>query len=91
MSKIIAWIFSQTKVGKLLDGKKTIIGAALILASALLQALLVIAPMFPEQPWLGDVTQQLSSVLRQVQPILEDLGIATIGVGLAHKAVKNRN
>jgi NADH:ubiquinone oxidoreductase subunit 4 (subunit M) len=91
MSKIIAWIFSQTKVGKLLDGKKTIIGAVLILASALLQALLVIAPMFPEHIWLGDVTQQLSSVLRQVQPILEDLGIATIGVGLAHKAVKNRN
>lgn len=91
MSKIILWIFSHTKAGQYLDGKKTIIGAGLILASALLQALLVIAPMFPEQPWLGQVTDHLGSALRQVQPILEDLGIAAIGVGLAHKAVKNRN
>lgn len=90
MNRLIRWIFSQTKFGKMLDGKKTIIGAALIFASAILQALLAVAPMFPEYPWIASAAAQLDSGLRLVQPYLEDLGITFIGVGLAHKAAKNQ-
>lgn len=90
MSRLIRWIFSQTKIGQYLDGKKTIIGAVLVLASAILQALLTIAPMFPEQPWIAVFATELEKVLVQVQPLLSDLGIGLIGVGLAHKAVKNQ-
>lgn len=91
MNRLISWIFAQTKVGQYLNGKKTIIGAALILISALLQALLTIAPMFPEQPWINSFAVELDNVLRQVQPFLNDLGVGLIGVGLAHKAVKNQH
>jgi hypothetical protein len=90
MSRLIRWIFSQTKIGQYLDGKKTIIGAALVLASAILQALLAIAPMFPEQPWIATFAVELEKVLAQVQPFISDLGIGLIGVGLAHKAAKNQ-
>ena len=88
MSRIVRWIFSQTKIGQFLDGKKTIIGAVLIFASAILQALLAVAPLFPEQPWIAVTAAQLSEGIRTVQPYLEDAGITLIGVGLAHKAAK---
>ena len=88
MSRIVRWIFSQTKIGQFLDGKKTIIGAVLIFASAILQALLAVAPLFPDQPWIAVTAAQLSEGIRTVQPYLEDAGITLIGVGLAHKAAK---
>ena len=88
MSRIIRWVFSQTKIGKFLDGKKTIIGAILIFASAILQALLAVAPLFPDQPWIAVVAANLGEGIRTVQPYLEDAGITLIGVGLAHKAAK---
>jgi hypothetical protein len=90
MSRLIKWIFSQTKIGQYLDGKKTIIGATLVFASAILQALLTIAPMFPDQHWIGSFAVELEKALAQVQPFLNDLGIGLIGVGLAHKAAKNQ-
>lgn len=91
MSKIITWIFSQTKIGKFLDGKKTLIGAIMVFASAVLQALLAIAPMFPEYPVIATIAAQLGDAIRVVQPYLEDLGITFIGVGLAHKAAKSQS
>ena len=91
MSRRVRWIFSQTKIGQFLDGKKTIIGAVLIFASAILQALLAVAPLFPDQPWIAVTAAQLSEGIRTVQPYLEDAGITLIGVGLAHKAAKAQN
>jgi hypothetical protein len=90
MNRVIRWIFSQTKLGQFLNGKKTIIGAVLVFTSAVLEALLTIAPMFPEQPWLATTAAELQNVLKQVQPYLNDLGISLIGVGLMHKAAKNQ-
>lgn len=90
MKAIIRWIFSQTKLGQFLDGKKTIIGAALVFASAILQALFTIAPMLPEYPWIATFAVSLEQALKQIQPFLEDVGIGLIGVGLAHKAAKNQ-
>ena len=91
MSRLVRWVFSQTKIGKFLDGKKTIIGAVLIFVSAILEALLVVAPMFPEYPWLATLATQLEEAIRVTRPYLEDLGITFIGVGLAHKAAKRQS
>jgi hypothetical protein len=88
MKAIIRWIFSQTKLGQFLDGKKTIIGAALVFTSKVLEALVAIAPILPDQTWIPAFAAQLEQVLKQVSPFLEDVGVGFIGAGLAGKWAK---
>lgn len=88
MNKIILYIFSKTKLGKVLDGKKTILGAAFVLLSALLQAAEQIAPMFPNVPWVAQAAEQLGHILKAAEPYLNDLGLGLISVGLLHKNAK---
>lgn len=90
MNKIVMWIFSKTKVGQLLDGKKTVIGAGMILLSALIQAAEQIAPLFPGVPWISQAAEQMGHILKAVEPYLNDLGLGLISVGLVHKRAKAR-
>lgn len=90
MNRVIIWLFSQTKFGKLLDGKKTVIGAACILLSHILTAFEVIAPMFPQEAWLQSLSVSLKGVCQQVAHLLEQVGLGAIGVGLVHKAAKSK-
>ncbi|NBT57463.1 hypothetical protein EBT16_01650 [bacterium] len=88
MNKLILYIFSKTSFGKLLDGKKTVIGAVFVILAAALQALEQIAPMFPTVPWLQSAAVGLSGLLKGVEPILETLGVGFLSVGVLHKSVK---
>jgi hypothetical protein len=88
MNKIMLYIFSKTALGRMVDGKKTIIGAVLIIMSAALQALEKIAPMFPQYPVIKDASEGLSGVFKAIEPMLENLGLGFLTAGIAHKSVK---
>lgn len=88
MRKILLYLFSFTSVGKYLDGKKTVVGAAMILVSAIVSALGQVAPLFPEVVWLAQVAATSADFLAQANELLRELGLGLITVGLAHKAAK---
>lgn len=64
MNSIIMYIFSKTRIGRLLDGKKTIIGAVLIILVGAVEALEKIAPMFPNSPWIKDASTGILTTIR---------------------------
>jgi len=88
MRKILLYIFSQTKLGKLLDGKKTYLGAVFVLLSALLQAFENLAPLFPDIPWFVQAAQQTHGALSELAVFLNDLGLGFLTVGVLHKTAK---
>lgn len=91
MNNILMYFFSKTSVGKLIDGKKTVIGAILVILVAALQALEQIAPMFPASPWLKDAAKGLSDALKAIEPILENLGLGLLTLGVLHKNAKTKS
>lgn len=88
MRKILLYLFSYTSFGKYLDGKKTIIGAGMILLSASVSAIAQIAPLFPEVAWLSQLAAGSADFLGRANELLKDAGLGLITVGLAHKAAK---
>lgn len=88
INKIVMFIFSKTQVGKMLDGKKTIIGAVLVVLAAALEALKQLAPMFPQAPFLAEASSSLQALLGAVQPYLAELGVGFVAVGAVHKVAK---
>ena len=88
MNRILVYLFSQTSFGRFVDGKKTVIGALLIIVAAGLQALEQIAPMFPQYPWLADASKGLKDAIKAAEPILETLGLGFLTVGVLHKGAK---
>jgi hypothetical protein len=88
MNRILVYIFSKTSFGKFIDGKKTVIGAVLVIVAAALQALEQIAPMFPQYPWIADATKGLREAVKASEPILETLGLGFLTVGVLHKGAK---
>jgi hypothetical protein len=90
MNKILMYIFSYTKIGKLLDGKKTVIGAVFIFLVSLLHGLEQIAPLFPEVAPLASVTGAIRTALEAIEPYLQDMGIGLITAGLLHKVAKKK-
>jgi hypothetical protein len=91
MSSIFMYIFSKTRIGKLIDGKKTIIGAVLVIVVAALHALEQLAPMFPNAPWIGEASKGIIEALRTAEPVLETLGLSFLTVGVLHKSVKAKS
>lgn len=89
MRKILLYLFSKTSFGQYLDGKKTIIGAALILLSAFVSALSQIAPLFPDLVWLAQLTASSAELLAKATELLKDVGLGFVTIGLAHKAAKS--
>lgn len=88
MNRILIYIFSKTSFGKFVDGKKTVIGALLIIVAAGLQALEQIAPMFPQYPWIAEVSKATREAIKTAEPILETLGLGFLTVGVLHKGAK---
>jgi hypothetical protein len=88
MNRILVYLFSKTSFGRFVDGKKTVIGALLIIVAAALQALEQIAPMFPQYPWLADASRGLRDAIKAAEPILETLGLGFLTVGVLHKGAK---
>lgn len=88
MNRILVYIFSKTSFGKFLDGKKTVIGALLVIVAAALQALEQIAPMFPQYPWIKDASEGLRQAVKAAEPVLETLGVGFLTIGVLHKSAK---
>lgn len=88
MNRILVYIFSKTSIGRFVDGKKTVIGALLIIVAAGLQALEQIAPMFPQYPWIADTSRGLREAIKSSEPILETLGLGFLTIGVLHKGAK---
>lgn len=88
MNSILMYLFSKTRIGRLLDGKKTVIGAVLVIVLSALHALEQLAPMFPNQPWLKDSIGAILSGLKAIEPLLETLGLSFLTVGVLHKGAK---
>ena len=88
MNRILVYLFSQTSFGRFVDGKKTVIGALLIIVAAGLQALEQIAPMFPQYTWIADASRGLREAIKAAEPILETLGLGFLTVGVLHKGAK---
>lgn len=91
MNSILMYLFSKTSIGKLLDGKKTVIGALLVIVVSALHALEQLAPMFPNQPWVKDAAAAILSGLKVAEPFLETLGLSFLTVGVLHKGAKAKN
>lgn len=88
MNSILMYIFSKTRIGRLLDGKKTVIGALLIIVVGAVEALEKLAPMFPDSPWIKDAATGILATLQASEPFLEALGLGFLTVGVVHKSVK---
>lgn len=91
MNSILMYLFSKTKIGQILDGKKTIIGALLVIVVSALHALEQLAPMFPNQLWLKDAIAAILNGLKVAEPLLETLGLSFLTVGVLHKGAKAKN
>jgi hypothetical protein len=88
MGTIIHTLLSRTPIIKLLDGKKTLIGASLLVALKLIELMDQLAPLFPQYPVLADASKSLAQFLDGAKSALDYLGYGFIYVGLLHKAVK---
>lgn len=91
MNKLLLYIFSYTKVGKMLDGKKTLIGAVFVILSAALQMFQELAPMFPDFVWLQQAAQQTSGLINVLAKALDEIGLGFLAVGVMHKTAKASN
>lgn len=89
-TKIFNYIFSKTPLGKLVDGNKTIIGFAVLVLRYLIAILSVAASLFPQFPVLVVIHTSLAAFDAAMGPYLEDFGISVMAIGVAHKAVKEK-
>lgn len=88
MGTLINFIFSKTPIFKVLDGKKTVIGAVFVIAAAALQALESLAALFPEYAWLADAAKATKDGLEGIAKALESVGLGFLTLGVVHKGVK---
>ena len=87
-ARLLNFILSYTKLGAFLDGHKTVVGGVLLLAAKLLEGLQVVAPMFPNAPYLGQAEDGLREALNVVISTLDTLGYSFLSIGIARKYVK---
>jgi hypothetical protein len=90
MNKILMFLFSKTRLGRIVDGKKTVIGAVFIIAAAALQALENLAPLFPNAPWLSEAISSTRGVVEGMDKLLEAAGLGFLTLGILHKTAKKR-
>lgn len=88
MLAIWNFIFRRLPVVRLLDGKKTTIGAALTIAAGVMDILAKLAVMFPDKAWISDLAGALNMGLVDINEVLKGLGLGFMAVGLADKAAK---
>ena len=87
MSALINWLFSKTKLGKLVDGYKTELSFAIWLFTYLVEGLVIAATMLPG---LAEYALLAQAALKQALEIVRQLSEYGILVGVGHKAIKER-
>jgi hypothetical protein len=91
MGKLINFIFSRTPIFKVLDGKKTLIGAGFVIAAAVLETLEKLAALFPQHSWIADAARSTKETLALIASSLESVGLGFLTLGVVHKGVKAKN
>ena len=85
------WVFSKTKLGKLVDGNKRIIGFFVWLLGYLIQGLAIAAQFFPQTTAIGELAEALKTLDEAVSDLLKSLGLAGMAVGVYHAAEKDKD
>lgn len=88
MGKLINFIFSKTPLFKVIDGKKTTIGAILVVMASCLQALERLAVLFPEHAWIAEAAKSTGEALDGLAQVLDSVGLGFLAAGVVHKGVK---
>jgi len=88
MSRLINWLFSKTKIGKLVDGHKTELGFALWLLGYVIEGLSYAVTIFPAVGFLVEAKVALVALNAQVAEFIKQLGLSVMVVGVGHKAIK---
>lgn len=88
-AKIVNYLFSSTKLGKLVDGHKTQLGFLLWLLGAVIEILAQAASTFPAVAGLGELARVLQVLHTQVSEAFQTVGLNVMIIGVGHKALKN--
>ena len=91
VTSLFNWLFRKTKVGKLLDGNKTIIGFSILVLRTLIQLLGEAQFVFPEAEAITLISKGLSQLDVAIGDLLEKVGYGVLAVGVTDKAVKAKN
>ena len=90
MKAFLLRLLGGSKLMEMLDGKKTMIGAVLVVISTLLQAAEHIVITIPQAAFLAPYLGQSFEVFNMVVKFLGDIGVTFLGVGLLHKTIKDK-
>lgn len=88
MKAFILRLLGGSKIMEMLDGKKTMIGAILVVASTLLQAAEHIIISLPQFSHLAPYVGQGYDLFNTLVGFLNDIGVTFLGVGILHKGLK---
>jgi hypothetical protein len=91
ITSLFNWLFRKTKIGKLLDGNKTIIGFSILVLRTLVQLLGEAQFVFPEAEAITLISKGLSQLDVAIGDLLEKVGYGVLAVGVTDKAVKAKS
>lgn len=91
VTSLFNWLFRKTKIGKVLDGNKTIIGFLILVLRTLIQLLGEAQYVFPEAEAVSLISKGLSQLDVAIGDLLEKIGYGALVVGVTDKAVKAKN
>ena len=84
------WLFRQTAIGQLVEGKKTWIGLLILFTGHTFFFLGDALTLFPTWSGVATVTQGISQGFQYISPYIDGLGFGTAVVGLIDKVIKWR-
>lgn len=90
ISKLWNWVFRKTAVGKIVDGKKTIIGFSILVLRTLISLASQANIIFPDVQAIVLIAEGLKQVDQAISSLLESLGYGFLAVGVTDKAVKEK-
>ena len=88
MKAFLLRLLGGSQLMEMLDGKKTMIGAILVVASTLLQAAEHVIVTLPQLAHLAPYVGQGFDLFNMLVKFLNDIGVTFLGVGLLHKGLK---
>lgn len=88
MGSIINKLLTLTPLGKFLNGKKTFIGAALVVLAHAFFGLVDLATLYPSTLWFVAAYSQVGEILVECAKWLDYLGVPALTVGVVGKVVK---
>ncbi len=94
LDRVMRWFFGQTKLGKLVDGNKTVIGVNLYIAYLVLQGLKAsvgeASESFPDINLLAQASVWVTTLEAAAGDALEWLGTGFLGVGIIDDKLKRK-